>query len=49
MMRAAVAALLAAAPAFAEPALPTFTEETASSGLATSFQGECRSQSIRHR
>lgn len=38
-MRAAIV-LLAATPAWAEPAVPTFTEETASSGLATSFEGE---------
>jgi hypothetical protein len=40
MTRPALIALLAASPALAEPAVPIFTEETATSGLATVFQGE---------
>ncbi len=40
MMRPALLALLAASPALADPAIPAFTEETATSGLATIYQGE---------
>ena len=39
-MRAVIGVLVLAAPAFAEPAIPTFTEETAASGLSTSFEGD---------
>jgi enediyne biosynthesis protein E4 len=42
-MRAFILALVTAAPALpgsAEPALPIFTDETASSGLSTSYEGE---------
>jgi hypothetical protein len=40
MMRPAMLALLVASPALADPAIPAFTEETATSGLATIYQGE---------
>ena len=39
-MRAALLCLLLAGPAFADPALPTFTEETATSGITTAYQGD---------
>jgi hypothetical protein len=39
-MRLSLLAALAATPALAEPPVPMFAEETASSGLATSFEGD---------
>lgn len=39
-MRAALLTLALAAPALAEPPVPTFTEETASAGIDTVFNGE---------
>ena len=39
-MRFALLAALAASPALAEPALPTFTDETATSGIDTVYDGE---------
>jgi enediyne biosynthesis protein E4 len=38
--RLSLAITLAAAPAWAEPVVPTFTDETASSGIATSYEGD---------
>lgn len=40
MMRAALLTALTATPALAEPVIPAFTDETATSGLATSYEGE---------
>jgi hypothetical protein len=40
MMRHSIAALLAASPAFAEPVAPAFTDETATAGFTTVFDGD---------
>ena len=40
MMRAGLLILALAGPVLAEPALPTFTEETASAGITTPFEGD---------
>ena len=40
MMRPALFLALGVAPAFAEPAIPTFTDETATAGLSTVYEGE---------
>jgi enediyne biosynthesis protein E4 len=42
MMRAFLLLFALACPALAEPAIPTFTDETASSGIDTVYQGEWR-------
>jgi enediyne biosynthesis protein E4 len=40
MMRPAIVLALAVSPALAEPVVPTFTDETATAGLATVFEGD---------
>jgi hypothetical protein len=39
-MRPLIFAALAATPAFSEPVVPIFTDETATAGLATIYEGE---------
>jgi enediyne biosynthesis protein E4 len=39
-MRPFLFAALASTPAFAEPVVPTFTDETATSGLSTVYDGD---------
>jgi hypothetical protein len=40
MMRLSIIAAVAATPSLAEPVVPTFTDETATAGLSTVFEGE---------